>query len=158
MSKRWFATLLIGLGLLALLPFLPQAWAFATAKVDLSAAATSVTGTPLITCQVPGTINVDGRVTTITGDFVRCTNNYGGTVTIAWSGNASGTSFLLDDTGPSPCRNVTITYPKLGNKVNGTAVLTAVAASADGEFRAEVQFVANLYSENNPKDPGGGCP
>lgn len=163
MSKRRVATLLIGLAMLGLLPFLPQVWAYATAEVNLpvGAAYGIESGNTLISCSVPTTITVDAKLSSASGNFVRCVNNYGGTVTLNWSlvSGPSGMS-LAGNSGAfgandAPCRPLTINYTNLSNNAQNVVRIRGVTAST-ADFYVELEFPATIVGRNN-QSPSGGC-
>lgn len=178
MSRKRFATLLIGLGLLGLLPFVPQVWAYVTAQIDLPTGnlanynVVASTGTnQLIYCSIPSQINIprkrnDYPANGITRNFFHCVNNYNSPITLRWeivSGAPPGLtiagSAAVGPNDAATCRSVTFdTTLDLPNNTTLPITFKGVSDSTlDPNFIVEIQFSGSVRFNNN-QPISGGCP
>lgn len=151
------ASLLIAL--IGLMPLVPLTFGFKSAVVTNASAGTfypttnpNSTDTPFILCTQDPTPQSMKKRQNFTGNYFRCTNNWGTPVTIAW-GLVSGTSGLTVSNSASVpagaqgvCVSVTFTTPN-ANSSNVTNVYSGTIDQSD--LYAVIQFSGVLTIDNS---------
>lgn len=129
------------------LPMVPRAAGFAAATVTLDSTATYYPATapdsgdpPFISCVLDPEANALITDTIHTGNFVRCTNNWGTAVTIGWSIAGGGTA-----TGISASGSASIPAGAQNQCLQITLYADATAAGGTVRYRGTIDQ-SDLYA------------